>query len=67
MEAGQEDVQAELANTEEASKLYMAITSQASTSIVTKLVSDMQSNPEMVLDVNKLKLDHAIEKKPLGT
>ena len=67
MEAAQEDVQAELANTEEASKLYMAITSQASTSSVTKLVSDMQTNPEMVLDANKPKLHHATEKKPLGT
>ena len=67
VEAGEEDAQAELANREEASKLDLAITSQASTLAVTKVVSDMQSNPEMVLDVNKLKLHHAIEKKPLGT
>ena len=51
MEAGEEDAQAELANREEESKLDLAITSQASTLAATKVVSDMQSNPEMVLDV----------------
>ena len=66
MEAGEEDAQAELANREEASKLDLAITSQASYLAVTKVVSDMQSNPEMVLDVNKLKLHHAIGKEGTG-
>jgi len=66
VEAGEEDAQAELANREEASKLDLAIISQASTSAVTKLVSELQSNPEMVLDVNKLKLHHAIGKKATG-
>ena len=52
VEAGEEEAQAKLASTEEASKLDLAIISQASTSVVTKLVSGIQSNPEMVLDVN---------------
>jgi len=56
VEAGEEEAQAKLASTEEASKLDLAI-------IVTKLVSGIQSNPEMVLDVNKLKLHHAIGKE----
>ncbi len=63
VEAGEEEAQAKLASREETSKLDLAIISQASTSVVTKLVSGIQSNPEMVLDVNKLKLHHAIGKE----
>jgi len=44
VEAGEQDAQAELASREETSKLDLAIISQASTSAVTKLVFDMQSN-----------------------
>ena len=63
VEDGEEEAQAKLASREETSKLDLAIISQASTSVVTKLVSGIQSNPEMVLDVNKLKLHHAIGKE----
>ena len=63
VEAGEEEAQAKLASREETSKLDLAIISQASTSVVTKLVSGIQGNPEMVLDVNKLKLHHAIGKE----
>ena len=63
VEAGAEEAQAKLASREETSKLDLALISQASTSVVQKLVFGIQSNPEMVLDVNKLKLHHAIGKE----
>ena len=63
VEAGEAEAQAKLASKEETSKMDLALISQASTSVVTKLVSGIQSNPEMVLDVNKLKLHHAIGKE----
>ena len=63
LQAENEEAQAKLASKEETSKLDLAIISRASTSVATKLVSGIQCNPEMVLDVNKLKLHHAVGKE----
>lgn len=38
----------------------MAIASSASVSAVSKLVSNIQSNPERVLNVDELKIHHAV-------
>ena len=50
-------LQAQLINQEEASNQQMAI---ASVSAVSKLVSNIQSNPERVLNVDELKIHHAV-------
>lgn len=62
-QAENEETQAKLASKEETSKLDLAIISRASTSVATKLVTGIQCNPDMVLDVNKLPLHHAIGKE----
>ena len=53
-------LQAQLTNQEEASNQQMAIASSASVSAVSKLVSNIQSNPERVLNVDELKIHHAV-------
>ena len=63
LQAENEETQAKLASKEETSKLDLAIISRASTSVATKLVTGIQCNPDMVLDVNKLPLHHAIGKE----
>ena len=44
----------------------MALVSHATTSAVTKLVRNIQSNPERVLDVSQLELHHAVGKESSG-
>ena len=62
-ETTREELQAQLTNQEETNKLNMALVSHATTSAVTKLVCNIQSNPEKVLDVSQLELHHAVGKE----
>lgn len=56
-------MQVQLTNKEERSKLNMTLVGHASASAFTKLVRNIQSNPDKVLDVSQLELHHAIGKE----